>query len=45
MPAKTPSKKTPPKKANPFAKGGALSKTPAKGAQVTCPKCGNKFSA
>jgi hypothetical protein len=41
MPAKTPPKKTPPKKANPFAKGGAMNK----GKPVTCPKCGNKFSA
>jgi hypothetical protein len=45
MAAKTPPKKAPPKKGNPFAKGGALNKTPAKGAQITCPKCGNKFSA
>lgn len=41
MPAKKAPAKPPAKKGNPFAKGGALNK----GKPVTCPKCGNKFTA
>ena len=41
MPAKKPPAKTPAKKGNPFAKGGALNK----GKSVTCPFCKKSFTA